>query len=46
MKTKKIDKRKKYIMVLDTETCPINRETEKVMANNMLVYDVCYTLVD
>ena len=46
MKTKKIDKRKKYIMVLDTETCPINRETEKVMANNMLVYDVGYTLVD
>ena len=37
---KKIDKRKKYFMVLDTETCPIDRKVEGVTPENMLVYDI------
>lgn len=43
---KKIDKRKKYFMVLDTETCPIDRETNEVSPDNMLVYDIGYCIVD
>lgn len=42
----KIDKRKKYYMVLDTETCPIDRELEEVTPTNMLVYDIGYTITD
>lgn len=42
----KIDKRKKYYMVLDTETCPIDRELEDVTPTNMLVYDMGYTITD
>ena len=42
----KIDKRKKYFMVLDTETCPIDRELEEVTPTNMLVYDLGYTITD
>ena len=42
----KIDKRKKYFMVLDTETCPIDRELEDVTPTNMLVYDLGYTITD
>lgn len=44
--TKKIDRRKKYFMVLDTETCPIDREFEGVDAKNMLAYDIGYCIVD
>lgn len=44
--SKKIDKRKKYFMVLDTETCPIDREFEGVDAKNMLAYDIGYCVVD
>ena len=43
---KKIDKRKKYYMVLDTETCPIDRELKGVDAKNMLAYDIGYCIVD
>lgn len=43
---KKIDKRKKYFMVLDTETCPIDKEVEVVTPENMLVYDIGYCIVD
>lgn len=43
---KKIDRRKKYYMVLDTETCPIDRECEGVTPENMLVYDIGYCVVD
>lgn len=42
----KIDKRKKYYMVLDTETCPIDRDMEEVTPTNMLVYDLGYTITD
>ena len=43
---KKIDKRKTYYLVLDTETCPIDRELEKVEPSNMLAYDLGYTVCD
>ena len=44
--TKKIDKRKNYYLVLDTETCPIDRTIEKVEPKNMLVYDIGFRVVD
>lgn len=43
---KKIDKRKSYYMVLDTETCPIDRSMQEVSPQNMLVYDIGYCIVD
>lgn len=43
---KKIDKRKKYFMVLDTETCPIDPTEEGVNAKNMLVYDIGFCIID
>lgn len=45
-KQNKIDRRKKYYMVLDTETCPIDRERQDVTPENMLVYDIGYAIVD
>lgn len=45
-KQNKIDKRKKYYMVLDTETCPIDRERQDITPENMLVYDIGYAIVD
>lgn len=45
-KSNKIDKRKNYYMVLDTETCPIDRECKDVTPENMLVYDIGYAIVD
>lgn len=42
----KIDRRKSYYIVLDTETCPIDKEVEGVNANNMFVYDVGFAVVD
>ena len=41
-----IDRRKKYIVVLDTETCPIDNTIKKVDPSNMLVYDIGYTITD
>lgn len=43
---KKIDKRRKYILLIDTETCPIDRTIEGVDPNNMLVYDIGYRIID
>ena len=45
-KINKIDRRKTYYMVLDTETCPIDRECQEVTPTNMLVYDIGYAIVD
>ena len=45
-KINKIDRRKTYYMVLDTETCPIDRECQDVTPSNMLVYDIGYAIVD
>ena len=41
----KIDNRKTYYCVLDTETCPIV-PSNKVDAHNMLVYDIGYRIID
>ena len=41
----KIDNRKTYYCVLDTETCPIV-PSDKVDAHNMLVYDIGYRIID
>ena len=42
----KIDRRIAYRMVLDTETCPLDKNFEGVDPNNMWVYDVGYAIVD
>ena len=42
----KIDRRIAYRMVLDTETCPLDKDFEGVDPNNMWVYDVGYAIVD
>lgn len=44
--TKKIDKRINYRIVLDTETCPLDRSVKQVMPSNMWVYDVGWAVVD
>lgn len=41
----KLDKRKRYIVVIDTETCMLN-PLEKLSGSNALVYDVGYQVVD
>lgn len=41
-----IDKRKKYYVVLDTETCPIDKDYEGVSASNMFVYDCGFAVCD
>lgn len=42
----KIDRRISYKLVLDTETCPIDRSLKDVVPSNMLVYDVGWAVVD
>ena len=42
----KIDRRINYRIVLDTETCPLDKNFEGVDPNNMWVYDVGYAIVD
>ncbi len=41
-----IDRRKKYYVVLDTETCPMDKDYDGVSADNMLVYDVGFAVCD
>lgn len=41
-----IDKRKHYIVVLDTETCPLDKEFNGVSPFNMFVYDIGWAVVD
>ena len=41
-----MDKRKNYLMVLDTETAPMDRDFEGVDPYNMLVYDLGFAVVD
>lgn len=41
-----IDKRKTYIVVLDTETCPLDRDFDGVTPWNMFVYDIGWAVVD
>ena len=44
--TSKIDRRKKYVIVLDTETCPIDKTLDKVLPSNMWAYDIGFAVVD
>lgn len=41
-----MDMRKRYIIVLDTETCPLDRDFEGVTPYNMFVYDIGWAVVD
>ena len=42
----KIDKRKSYKLVLDTETCPLDKDMTDVNPYNMWVYDIGWAIVD
>ena len=42
----KIDRRISYKIVLDTETCPINKDLNEVVATNMWTYDCGWAVVD
>lgn len=46
MITIKIDRRKSYKAILDTETCPLDREVEGVDPFNMWVYDLGWQIAD
>lgn len=41
-----MDRRINYKIVLDTETCPMDRELQEVNPTNMLVYDLGWAVVD
>ena len=41
-----MDKRKNYLLVIDTETAPMDKAVEGVNPYNMLVYDVGFAVVD
>ena len=43
---KKIDMRKKYYVVLDTETCPVDKTVNGVFPSNMWTYDLGFAIVD
>ena len=42
----KIDKRISYKIVMDTETCPLDKDLEDVNPKNMWVYDIGWAIVD
>lgn len=42
----KIDRRKRYFINLDTETCPLDKECDKVLPQNMWVYDCGFAIID
>ena len=42
----KIDKRRNYKIVLDTETCPIDKDFEGVAPENMWAYDIGWAVCD
>lgn len=41
-----MDRRISYKIVLDTETCPIDKDSNEVSAQNMFVYDCGWAVVD
>lgn len=43
---KKIDRRKSYYVMLDVETCPLDRDFEGVSPDNMWVYDIGFAIID
>lgn len=42
----KIDRRISYKLVLDTETCPVDKTIEEVIPSNMWTYDIGWAVVD
>lgn len=42
----KIDRRINYRIVVDTETCPLDKDFEGVSPQNMFVYDIGWAVVD
>ena len=42
----KIDRRRNYIIVMDTETCPLDKDYNGVTPFNMFVYDIGWAVVD
>ena len=43
---KKIDRRISYKIMLDVETCPLDKDFEEVSPNNMWVYDIGFAVID
>ena len=43
---KKIDKRVNYRLVIDTETCPVDKDLQGVLPSNMWTYDIGWAIVD
>ena len=41
-----MDKRISYKLVIDTETCPINKDVDGVFPSNMWAYDIGWAVVD
>ena len=41
-----MDKRRKYYVMLDTETCPLDKDFDEVTPFNMFVYDCGFAVVD
>lgn len=41
-----MDKRIKYRIVIDTETCPLDRDLKEVTPSNMFAYDIGWAVVD
>ena len=41
-----MDKRINYRLVIDTETCPLDKTLKTVLPSNMFVYDVGWAVVD
>ena len=46
MTMNKIDRRINYKLVLDTETCPLDKTVEEVSPYNMFTYDIGWAVVD
>lgn len=42
----KIDRRKNYYIVLDTETCPCDKTLDGVTPANMFTYDLGFAVID
>lgn len=42
----KIDRRRRYFVNLDTETCPLDREVDEVTPKNMWAYDIGFAIID
>ena len=44
--TNKIDRRMDYSIVIDTETCPVDKSLEQVLPTNMWVYDCGFAVIN